>query len=180
MTQDKIVQFVCFETTLDNDQFIAQWEQFSKPANITQDVTLQQSEKNGLFRYIVQYRCTVSEFGFVFSRARRSPHTPATSIRIEQIGGYSILQLQRAADAKPDESKVFAFLVDSGDDLNIYKKISPSSKLNIYEAYYENCSHAYILEFFVKNEFVTELVHQLKQHDVSETRIYKECAIEVS
>jgi len=180
MRQDKIVQFVCFETTLDNDQFIAQWEQFTKPANITQEVTLQQSEKNGLFRYIAQYRCTVGEFGFVFSKARRSPHTPATSIRVDQMGGYSILQFQRTSDVKSDESKVFAFLINSEGDLNIYNKICPSAKLNIYEAYYENCHYTHILEFFVKNEFAEELVHQLKQYDVTEIRIYKESVTEIS
>ena len=48
MREDKIVQFVVFETTLAKEQFLMQWEQFTRSVNSDQDVTLQQSEKNGL------------------------------------------------------------------------------------------------------------------------------------
>ncbi|MFI5185184.1 MAG: hypothetical protein ACHQF0_00505 [Chitinophagales bacterium] len=180
MRGDKVVHFVCFETGLDSEGFIAQWEQFTRPANTIQEVTLQQSEKNGLFKYIAQYRCIAGEFDFVFSRARRSPFSSVTPIRIEQSGGYSILQFQRMNDAKPDESKVFAFLINSNADLSVYNKMLPSCKLNIYEAYYENCRYTYILEFFIKSELTAELLQQLKQHGVTEIRAYKECIIETS
>ena len=81
-------------------------------------------------------------------------------------------------DTHVDESKVFAFLTSSKADLNMYKQLSAHGKLNIYEAYYENCQYAYILEYFVKNKYVAELLEQLKQYDVPEIGIYKECALQ--
>ena len=45
MRADKIVQFVCFDTTLGSEQFIKRWEQYSRSVNSDLDVTVQQSEK---------------------------------------------------------------------------------------------------------------------------------------
>ena len=178
MREDKVVQFVCFETTLDKEQFVVQWEQFTKPVNGRYTVILQQSEKKKLFRYIAQYHCAANEFEFVFTRARRSPHSSATPIRAEQVGGYSILQSERLNSVHANETKIFTFLINAQADLNIYREMCSYGKLNIYEAYYENCRYAYILEFFVKNEFVSELLFQLKQYRAAEVAIYKECILE--
>lgn len=180
MRENKIVQFVSFETLLDTEQFIIQWEQFTKPDRSDQEITLQQSKKNDLFRYIAQHRYTVGKFDFVFSKARRSPHSPATPIRIEHEGGYSVLQLQRMNEARENESKIFAFVTSPSTDLNIFRQLSLNGKLNIYEAYYESCQYAYILEYFVKNEKAADLLHQLQERNTVETGIYRECVMEIS
>ena len=180
MRQDKTVQFVCFETTLDTERFISQWEHFTRSANSDVDVTLQQSEKNGVFKYIAQHRYAAGEFQFVFTKATRSSRTPEIEIKAKQAGGYSILQLERSTDARADESKIFVFLTNSQTDLALYKQLSIAGKLNIYEAYYENCQYAYILEFYVKNKNAAELMAQLKLLEPNEVRIYKECILQVS
>lgn len=180
MRQDKTVQFVCFETILDSEQFITQWEHFTRSANSDVDVTLQQSEKNGVFKYVAQHRYAAGEFQFVFTKATRSSRTPEVEIKAKQAGGYSILQLERSTDARADESKIFAFLVNSQTDLSAYKQLTSLGKLNIYEAYYENCQYAYILEYFVKNKNAAELMEQLKLLEPSEVRIYKECILQIS
>src|SRR5438046_1646289 len=103
MRDDKIVQFVLFETTLAKEQFLMQWEQFTRSVNSDQDVTLQQSEKNGVFSYISQHRFRAGEFQFVFEKARRSSKHPEVHIRAVQAGGYSALQSQRMDDAHANE-----------------------------------------------------------------------------
>jgi hypothetical protein len=180
MRQDKTVQFVCFETVLDTEQFIIQWEHFTRSANSDTDVTLQQSEKNGVFKYIAQHRYTAGEFQFVFTKATRSSRTPEVEIKAKQAGGYSIVQFERSTDARADENKVFAFIINPQTDLSPYKKLSPLAKLNIYEAYYENCQYAYILEYYVKTKNAEQLMEQLKSQDPAEVRVYKECALQVS
>jgi hypothetical protein len=180
MRKDKTVQFVCFETILDTERFITQWEHFIRSANSDVDVTLQQSEKNGVFKYIAQHRYAAGEFQFVFTKATRSSRIPEVEIKAKQAGGYSIVQLERPADSRADESKVFAFLLNPQADLSVYKQLSLLCKLNIYEAYYENCQYAYILEFFVKNKNITELMEQLKLQEVNEARVYKECVLQAS
>jgi hypothetical protein len=180
MREDKIVQFVLFETTLAKEQFLMQWEQFTRSVNSDQDVTLQQSEKNGLFSYIAQHRFRAGEFQFVFEKARRSSKHPEIYIKAEQAGGYSALQSERTDDASNNESKVFAFVTNPRADLDIYRQIGGQCDLNIYQPYYENCRYAYILEFFVKTKLSAELLEKLKQHDVAGSGIYKECALQLS
>jgi hypothetical protein len=180
MKDEKIVQFVSFETTLDSEEFIAKWEQYRRSVNSNLDFTLQQSEKNDKFRYIAQHRSAGGEFKFTFTKAVKSSHTPEVGIKEKQAGGYSILQLERTNDAHKDESKVFVFLTDATTDLDVYRQFSAHTKLNIYEAYYENCQYAYILEFFMKDKFVAELLEQLKQFDAAEIGMFKECTLQVA
>ncbi|MEP6746859.1 MAG: hypothetical protein ABJB86_03985 [Bacteroidota bacterium] len=177
MGEDKIVQFVSFETTLNTEQFITQWEQYNRSVNSDLDVSLQQSEKNGVFRYIAQHRCGPGELKFVFTRAKKSSRTPEPEIRAKQAGGYLMIQEERVNDIHANENKVFTFLNDATTDLSVFRQI-PNMKLNIYEAYYENCQYAYILEFFVKNKFLVSTLEQLKLSNAPETAVYKECALQ--
>jgi hypothetical protein len=177
MQESKIVHFVCFETTLDSDRFTKRWEEYNRSAQSDLDVTIQQSEKNGMFNYVAQHRCIEGELQFVFTKPARSSRIPQIGIKTIHAGGYSILQTEKKNDAHADESKVFAFLIQPKADLNIYRQLTTHSKLNIYGAYYENCRYAYILEFFVKNKYTAELLEQLNHHDVKEVGVYKECVL---
>lgn len=180
MGEDKIVQFVCFETTLDTAAFITKWEQYNRSVNSDADVTLQRSARNGAFKYIAQHRCTAGELQFIFARAKKSSRLPEVEIKARQAGGYAIVQAERINDAHPDESKVFAFLADPQPVLANYRQLVNHGKLNIYEAWYENCQYTYILEFFVKNKHLLPLLDQLKALHVQETGVYKECALQAS
>lgn len=178
MREEKIVQFVHFETILDSSKFIPKWEQFIRSVNSDVDVTLQQAEKNGVFRYIAQHRCGSGEFKFVFAKAGRSSRIPEVEIKAKQMGGYSTLQLEKAGEATAIETKVMICLTQSQADLHAFKQLSNHGKLNIYEAYFENCQYAYILEYFVKNQFVETLLSDLEKYDIAETGIYKVCTLQ--
>ncbi|MEO8771944.1 MAG: hypothetical protein ABI402_17740 [Ferruginibacter sp.] len=177
MIKDKVVQFVCFETKLNCDQFLIQWEHFNRSTNSDLDVILQHSEHNAVFRYIAQHRCIAGELNFAFTKGKKSSHTPEIGIKTKQAGGYSILQEEKKNDVSAGESKLFSFITDPTTDLSIYKQLSAYSKLNIYQAYYENCSYAYILEFFVKNKYVSVLQEQLKLISGIDCRIYHEMSV---
>ena len=177
MRKNKIVQFVSFETILDIEPFLVQWEQYRRSVNSDQDVTLQQSSHKGLFRYIAQHRSTDSEHQFVFLRTRKHSHVPEAEIRTKQAGGYSILQEERGDDTHTGESKIFVFLTGNDSGMDQYRNMPIKFKLNIYEAYYENCLYSYILEFFVKKELVAGLLEGIKQYTTAETGNYKECML---
>ena len=173
MKSDDRVQFVCFETALDKEQFLKRWEQYTHSLNSNVDVTLQQSESNGTFRYIAQHRFASHELQFNFSNEPRSRivHVP---IKTSQAGGYSILQAERLDDSAHNESKIFVFLTDSIVDLDIFKQLSVPGNLNMYQAYYENCSYSYIFEYFVETENAANIFGKLKQFSNAEIGIYKE------
>lgn len=180
MREEKIIQFVCFETSLDSEDFIMHWEEYSRSANFDLDVTLQQSEKKGMFKYIAQHRCAVGEFKSIFAKGKRSSRFPEVEIKARQIGGYSLLQAVKNTNTVVVECKVFAFIMNHPGSFDIFKAMASHCKLNIYEPYYENCQYACILEFIMKDKYVTELLEQLKTIHIDEVAVYKECALQVS
>jgi hypothetical protein len=140
--------------------------------------TLQQSENNGVFKYIAQHRFADGDFNFVFTKGKRSSRIPEVGIREKQVGGYLALQFNRKGEAAAGESKVFAFISNPQTDLAAFNQLCSKNNLNIYEAYYENCQYAYILELFVKNTAEQALLEQLHLLQVTEAGTYKECMLQ--
>jgi hypothetical protein len=177
MTPNTKVQFVFFETILSAEPFMKRWNEYTRPSKRDKDVTMQQSEKKDIFIYIAQHRFESGELHFLFAKEGRASRIPREKIKITQVGGYSVLQAERLAQSVVGESKVFIFLTDANADLSVFKELKVNNKLNIYQAYYENCTYAYILEYFVKNNYVARLLEELKQYTTTETGIYKECTL---
>ncbi len=177
MGEDKIVQFVCFETTLDTGQFVTQWELYNRSAGSDTDVTLQQSASNNGFRYLAQHRCGADQLQFTFSRAKKTSRMPEVEIKARQAGGYLVIQSERINDSGPDESKIFVFLSNGHAGLSTFQELANHGKLNIYEAYYENCQYAYILEYFVKNKNLSHMTEQLTTLAVHDFGVFKECVL---
>ena len=86
------------------------------------------------------------------------------------------MQLETIGETKADESKILVFILDARTDLDSFRQFCVHGKLNIYQAYYENCKFTYILEFFVKNEYAADVLQQLRiLTSFDEAGIYKEC-----
>ena len=177
MSTDKIVHFVYFETVLHPEEFIGKWEHFLRSENSSVNVTLQQSKKDNLYKYIAEHRCTSEEFEFIFTKAAKTTRSKEVEIKTKHLGGYLILQKEHGSDIKANESKLFVFLNYSNKDFSAYKKIPFPIRLNIYEAYYENCTYAYILEYFVMDKNVEQLCDQIQQYNAVVVDVYKECNI---
>lgn len=177
MKEQTIVQFVVFETTLDSREFFVRWEQYNRSINDEASATLQRHVlENGKFKYVSQHKCSSNEFRFLLNTERRSSKNPVAEIRKKLTGGYSAIQLEYAGETKADESKIMIFVLDPSADLDGFRQFSVHGKLNIYQAYYENCEFAYILEFFVKNEYAADVLQQLKiLTSFAEAGIYTEC-----
>ncbi|HEV8507912.1 MAG TPA: hypothetical protein VGQ53_21050 [Chitinophagaceae bacterium] len=176
MKEETIIQFVAFETALDSTDFFTQWEQYKRSMDGQWNATLQQHTlKSGKFKYVSQHRCSADEFQFVFQKERRWSKFPEVEVRKKLAGGYSVLQCESVKEAAAGESKILIFIDDYGADLDSFRHFCVHSKLNIYEAYYENCIFTYILEVFVKDEQANDLLQQLEiRASFSEAGIYKE------
>jgi len=176
METDKRVQFVCFETPLNKEQFVKRWEQYRHSLNSNMDVVLHQSEKDGVFSYIAQHRFASGELEFKFTNEGRNSRIVQVPIKTTLAGGYSILEENRLHNSTSNESKMFVFLTDPRADLNIYKELFVAGNLNIYQAYYQNCRYAYILEYYIKTKDSAALLEQVKNYDSADVGIYKEFA----
>jgi hypothetical protein len=177
MTLNTKVQFILFDTILPAEPFMKRWKEYTRSSNSDTDVTLQQSDRNGAFRYIAQHRFAAEEVQFVFAKERRSSRIPQESIKLEMAGGYSILQAERLSNTGPDERKVFAFITDPATELRLFKDLSRQGQLNIYEPYYQNCKYCFILEYFVKSKLTEGLVEQLKTLEIADAAVYQQCTI---
>jgi hypothetical protein len=173
----RVVHFVCFETSLDSEAFIEKWKRYTNSLYDYKKATLQKTNTNTHFKYIAQHRCTSSEFQFICTKGAKLTRTREVEIKKRQIGGYTVVYEERSGNTKECETKVFAFLIYPNANLDFCKQLSNRGKLNIYEAYYENCAYAYILEFFVKDENIPILIEQLHQYKVVDVRTYKECIL---
>jgi hypothetical protein len=180
MKKDTIVQFVCFETTVDSDEFKLQWEQYSKLVSNDQEVILQQEvDRKSIFRYVSQHRCYADDFQFIFKKGRRSAHSPEIEMKVKEAGGYTAVQVESRHETNLNESKIFVFISAADINLEVYRNLSYYQYLNIYQAYYESCTYSYILEFFVENIQAAHLMEQLNIHNrSSEIGMYKECLVQ--
>ena len=179
MDKEIIVQFVFFETMGDNNEFISQWDQYSKEMKNIQKIKLQQEVGNKKkAKYLSQHSCYKDEFKFVFKKERRSAHFPEVEMRIRQLGGYTPLQMQFNHNSKTNESKVFVFMNGYETDMNSCRNLSHYRYLNIYKAYFESCNYDHILEFFVANEHIDTFMEQLRLQNRIESGLYKECVFE--
>ncbi len=180
MKSDTIVHFVYFETALDKDAFIQRWENFARSANSDNDVTLQASKQDEQFTYIAEHRCDSAGFQFKFTKAAKLSRVRQAEIKTMLLGGYTIIKEEKTDEAAKNESKVFVFLSYDDTDVNVYKQLQFHGKLNIYKAYYENCTYAYILEFFAHNKYIPELMSQIHQYKTSGINIYKKCSLKTA
>ena len=174
MSKDNIVQFIGFVTKLKVEEFSQTWEgycrQFKKEPGTS---ILQAATDNFKYRYISQHHCGTADFRFTFMKGRNSEHFPEQTAKVVQLGGYIAVQFQEESLNQGDGVKVFAFLDHRETELEFYKQQS-YQYLNMYEAYYENCSYGYILEYFVKATEAPELIEQLKAKNRNEISLFKE------
>ena len=179
MKKDKIVQFVCFETPVNADAFISQWEQYNDLVKIKQEVTLQQeSEYKNRYQFISQHKYNADEPNFIFKKGKRSSHILEVEMRVKEVGGYTPIQVEFSHDSEEDEYKIFLFLNANEADLKFFRKLPDYHYLNIYQAYFESCTYNYILEYFIENKYAEQLIELVKaENRNAEIGMYKECLV---
>jgi hypothetical protein len=179
MQKEAIIQFVSFETNVNSSEFISQWEGFTREMNKAGDVKLFQEAGNlKRSKYISQHTCFDSEFNFLFKKERRSAHNPEIEMKVRQLGGYSAVQLQYDGDMETEDCKVFLFSNINEAGLNEIRLLTGYRSLNIYKAYFESCTHEYVLSFLTGAAQAGELLQQLKlQNRHCEAGAYKECLV---
>ena len=181
MDENTVIQFVGFITNLDFEKFVEPWDYYVHQSNSNQiKPTLQRlTGSKSRFRYISQHPCTQGDFKFAFMNKRDSAHFPEHTVRVVHAGGYIPVQIEASRKDKDKFLNVMVFIKNQEIDLEVYRHLHLFRKLNIYQAYYENCAYAYIMEFFVKEADAPAFMLQLNPgtinpHLSDEAAIYKE------
>jgi len=186
MNQHKIVQFVGFITPVNSNQFVERWDFYVQQLKIhkTKSSLQKQTGAKCRFRYISQHRGLQDDFNFSFMKKRVSEHFPDMNVKVVHAGGYIPLQSECSANDRKEHMNLMVFVKDHTADLRFYKNLPLYHKLNIYQAYYENCTYAYIMEFFVKESeatrFIDQLPSSLNHHSSDETAWYEDCEMAIA
>lgn len=177
MKKDSIVQFVGFITRLGFDEFVGKWEQYARQSSAnSRDMILQQGIETNKYKYVSQQECPEGNFKFAFMKGRSSEHFAEHKVKVVQAGGYMPVQVN-CLHAQNGDVKVMAFIDHHETDIEFYTRLPLYRHLNIYQAYYESCTYAYILEFFTPETNAVELLQQLKTRTGTEAALYRECLV---
>ncbi len=129
------------------------------------------------FQYISRHEWPDKDFQFSFMDERKSEHFPEHNVRVVQTGGYVPLHVEKRHPEEDADIKLIAFISHNETDIEFYRNLPLYHHLNIYQAFYESCSFGYVMEFFVSEKDVDDLLLRLKQRTGVETGIYRECFV---
>lgn len=180
MKKDSIIQFVGFVTSVDADTFAPEWEKYARKLMSKKTETILE-KKSGTtksrFRYISQHEWTNPDVRFAFMNERKSEHFPEMSVQVVQIGGYIVLESPKHSPANDGLTKLVAFISHDENDIEFYKTLPFHKYLNLYQAFYESCVYGYVIEFFIPDSNIDEMLLLLKQRNGVDAAIYSECLV---
>lgn len=176
MNDNNQVHFVFFESGLDKDLFLKRWEEYDRSDKNNKGVTLQEAQNGELNHYISQHRVGRNDGEFVFRKSANKTRVFREPIKSQLGGGYEMTQIERTTHASAGERKVFVFLKDNTTDLTPYHRLAVEFEMNIYEAYFESCRYARVLEYFVKQKQVATLLDSLP-NDGEHHLVFKELVL---
>jgi hypothetical protein len=179
MTQNDIIQFVCFETNMEINSFIPLMENYLKRSKQPHQMTVQEAQK-GKIKYVSRHHALKSDFRFVFARSKNTEPLLNTNLRVIQAGGYFPVKKEHHPKSNSKLVTVLFFLNKEVNDISHLHTLENYSYLNVYEAYYENCLYPYILEFFTDENLTGDLIKELGEKVLyAHAGVYKECAMEM-
>lgn len=157
------MQFVCFETTIEFDKFIGNWEHYAKKFESKEVKTslLEQINVKSRYKYVSQHMASPDELQFTFMKEKRSVILPESKIKVIQAGGYKPLHQIDKQPESSDSFKILLFVPKSVFDIEPFKQMDFLS-LHIFEAYFESCNYSYVLEFIVNESAGEELIKEIK------------------
>jgi hypothetical protein len=178
MKTNTIVQFECFETNLNLDEFVKPWEFYAKKfTDNGVEVTLHQRiSGTHKFRYVSRHDWPEDNFQFTFMKGRISAFFSEGNVKVVQAGGYTPIHTECLHDVDNTYRKMLVFLPVSDNNTEDYTALSFHRYINIYQSYFESCLYGYILEFFIDSAEVPHFLEWLKINKPGiEAGLYREC-----
>lgn len=177
------MQFVCFETTIGQSEFMPMWEKLLSDMHNKKAVRgiLNKATAKTKFSYVSKHYWPQDDFQFSFKKERhRAERFPESRVRVVQAGGYIPLKAEYKLQDDEEIFKVVVFCTKPDADISLFTDVQPCQHVNVYQAYYESSTYAYIFEYFVAEEDAVVLQRQLKEQfpDIDSV-IYRACMVQV-
>jgi len=178
LKKDRIIQFVGFITVLDSASFLPKWKEYVRllgPGHVNPELMEQEPEGKNRFRFISKHEWPDESFDFITKNGKRTEHFPELNVRAIHAGGYVALSDNPRNRSEAGELRLIAFISHNENDLSYYRELAPAANLSVYQAYYESCSHGYILEFVLSAHLIPELTAKLKARPGTEICVCRTC-----
>lgn len=175
MKEETIVQFVCFITDLETEEFGTEWKGYTETLKATKTKTIlyRQTAGENIYRYVSKFEWPESDFQFTFMKERKSGRFSESKVRALQMGGYITIEQHENYAARSTDTTIIAFIHHNETDISYYKQLPSYSQLNIHQAYYENCNYGHVLEFIVPAKDTDALLLSLEKRPGVHVAVYK-------
>ncbi|MEO6611479.1 MAG: hypothetical protein ABIT05_05080 [Chitinophagaceae bacterium] len=172
-----MIYFVGFMTDIGFDEFVVKWDFYAKQVSSSHhSVVLQQeTEVKSRFKYVSHHKLRNESISFSFMKGRSSEHFAEQKVKVVNLGGYTVVRAGNSQADENSDNRLIAFIGHNDTDISFYQQLLPPRQTNLYEAYYENCTFGYIMEFFPAEKDAEDLLRQLKARPGVEVSLYREC-----
>jgi hypothetical protein len=175
MQQETIVHFVGFITDMGTEEFTTEWESYAQTLKINKTkATLYKQIQVGKnsFRYIAKFELPEEDFQLPSINDRKPVGLSETRIRAMQLGGYGAIQ-QKHVYKNDTNTTIITFVQHNENDIAYYSDLPLYSQLTIHQAYYENSSYGYIMEFIVPEQDAQTLLQHLEKRPLATAGLYR-------
>jgi hypothetical protein len=178
MKKDTLVQLIGFITTLEQDDFTANWELFAGRF-IRHDVKTSLQRNAGpkaRYKYISWHQWAQDDLQPAFAKKKRSESFPEHMVKLVEFGSYMAEQPNISTGHK-GLTKVLAFVGEEGNDVDFYTQAGLQQSVNVYQAYYQSCTYASVYEYWVEPKNCEALIQHLKTKHGNEVAAYVDCPV---
>jgi len=178
MTTPMIVQFVGFATSLDTDAFASDWENYTEKLKKSATAITLYKQKNKLkkgFDFITKIEWPQNDFDSTLANGQKPGRFSENKSRAVPLGGYLVAEEQKRSIVSNNETIIIALVANNETDIDKYSQLPLYSEAIIYQAFYENCSNGFIIEYTVSEDDADALLHHLSKLPGVDASIYREC-----
>jgi hypothetical protein len=175
MKQQTIIQFVGFATSMGIEEFIPEWESYTGNFKGTKTTALLYREKiknKKGFGYISKIEWQQNDFNSTLANNQKAGRFSEHKARVVQLGGYICVEEKNIYTGKDSDTTIIALISHNENDIAYYEGLPLYNQAIIYQAYYENCTYGYVIEYTVPEGDGEILLQQLAQRPGVEASIY--------
>ena len=134
-----------------------------------------QTAARNKFRYLSRHSWPEGENRFSFKQSRKNGYFPEMPVQIQHLGGYTTHENAVSHEPTNGENRLFVLTGHDENDPLYYTSLPFLFLYNLYEAYYESCRHAYIIEYLGNPENLEAIAGHIRQRNGTESALLQDC-----
>jgi|JI6StandDraft_1071083.scaffolds.fasta_scaffold57195_3 hypothetical protein len=180
MVKTNVFQFICYATTLPAEEFEPEWDRYVQKGMNKQNIPQLLEQLPGSksrYKYVSKHTWDENAIQMAINNRQSAKHFPQHKVKLVQAGGYVLAPNLKKNQLSETGTRLILFIGHDERDVDFYNHIPGLEHPVTYQAYYESCAFAYIMEYSVIPEQVEGLLQQLKLRQGIDAACYQECMV---